>query len=97
MMEAMRISRRSASSPAVLFDLFLWTGEEQGLLGSRAYVKQHFGYRGDGTLPLLAVAAAQSRQNQAALFITKLPEYDKLSLFQHRQRTGMVRGLHAGQ
>jgi hypothetical protein len=27
----------------------LWSGEEQGLLGSRAYVRQHFGARGEPT------------------------------------------------
>ncbi len=46
MMEAMRILKtvydRLGRSPRRTIRLALWTGEEQGLLGSRAYVKQHF-------------------------------------------------------
>src|SRR5436309_5784034 len=34
----------------------LWSGEEQGLLGSRAYVTKHFGAFGDGSPAALAAA-----------------------------------------
>jgi hypothetical protein len=43
MMEAMRILKTSGVPLRRTVRLALWTGEEQGLLGSRAYVKQHFG------------------------------------------------------
>ncbi len=43
MMEAMRILRQSGVRLRRTVRLGLWTGEEQGLLGSRAYVKSHFG------------------------------------------------------
>jgi len=43
MMEAVRILRATGLPLRRTVRLALWTGEEQGLLGSRAYVKQHFG------------------------------------------------------
>lgn len=42
-MEAMRILRAVGLHPRRTVRVALWTGEEQGLLGSRAYVAQHFG------------------------------------------------------
>jgi hypothetical protein len=40
-MEAMRILRAVAARPRRTIRVALWGGEEQGLLGSRAYVQQH--------------------------------------------------------
>ena len=45
MMEAMRILKASAVRMRRTVRLALWTGEEQGLLGSTAYVKQQFADR----------------------------------------------------
>ena len=45
MMEAMRILKLSGLKMRRTVRLALWTGEEEGLLGSRAYVKEHFGDR----------------------------------------------------
>jgi carboxypeptidase Q len=42
MMEAMRILKQSGVGLRRTVRLGLWTGEEQGLLGSRAYVRNHF-------------------------------------------------------
>ncbi|MDB5201166.1 MAG: family metallo-hydrolase [Ferruginibacter sp.] len=42
MMEAMRIIKASGLQPRRTIRLALWSGEEQGLLGSRNYVKTHF-------------------------------------------------------
>lgn len=44
-MEAMRILKAVGAQPRRTIRAALWGGEEQGLLGSRAYVKQHFGVR----------------------------------------------------
>src|SRR3989440_2347829 len=43
MLEAMRILKSTGLTTRRIVRLALWTGEEQGLLGSRAYVKQQFG------------------------------------------------------
>ena len=43
MLEALRMLKATGSSHAARFASALWTGEEEGLLGSRAYVKEHFG------------------------------------------------------
>ena len=42
-MEAVRILKAVGVKPRRTIRIGLWTGEEQGLLGSRAYVTQHFG------------------------------------------------------
>jgi carboxypeptidase Q len=43
MMEAARILKAIGVKPRRTIRVALWGGEEQGLLGSQAYVKQHFG------------------------------------------------------
>ena len=42
MMEVMRIIKTTGLQPKRTIRIALWSGEEQGLLGSRAYVKNHF-------------------------------------------------------
>lgn len=51
MMEAVRILKALNLQPRRTVRIALWSGEEQGLLGSRAYVREHFG-------PVAAPAAA---------------------------------------
>ena len=43
MMEAARILKKLGVKPRRTIRVVLWSGEEQGLLGSQAYVKEHFG------------------------------------------------------
>ena len=43
MMEAARIIQALGLKPRRTIRVALWSGEEEGLLGSQAYVKQHFG------------------------------------------------------
>lgn len=43
MMEAARILKAIGAKPRRTIRVALWSGEEQGLLGSQAYVKKHFG------------------------------------------------------
>ena len=44
-MEAARILQAVGARPRRTIRVALWTGEEQGLLGSRAYVREHFAAR----------------------------------------------------
>jgi len=50
MMEAMRILQVVGARPRRTIQLALWGAEEQGLLGSREYVRRHFGDRTTMTL-----------------------------------------------
>jgi hypothetical protein len=43
MIEAMRILKASGVKPRRTIRVALWGGEEEGLMGSRAYVKDHYG------------------------------------------------------
>jgi carboxypeptidase Q len=43
MMEALRILKAAGASPRRTIRIGLWGGEEQGLMGSRAYVREHYG------------------------------------------------------
>lgn len=43
MMEAVRVIQMLGLKPRRTIRIALWSGEEQGLLGSQAYVKEHFG------------------------------------------------------
>ena len=43
MMEAVRLIQSLGLKPRRTIRIALWSGEEQGLLGSQAYVKEHFG------------------------------------------------------
>jgi carboxypeptidase Q len=98
MMEAMRILQTLGLKPRRTIRIALWTGEEEGLLGSRQYVAQHFGYMGD-TPPPVFRAGGGGGGNRAPAgpppALTKLPEYDKLSAyFNIDNGTGKIRGIH---
>ena len=43
MLEAMRILKAIGAEPRRTIRITLWSGEEQGLWGSRAYVRENFG------------------------------------------------------
>jgi hypothetical protein len=81
-MEAVRILQAAGLKPRRTIRIALWSGEEQGLLGSRAYVKQHFGeMQGAG------------QGNPGTL--VKGPEYDKLSAYFNLDNgTGKIRGVY---
>ncbi|MDQ3712227.1 MAG: M20/M25/M40 family metallo-hydrolase [Acidobacteriota bacterium] len=85
-MEAVRILQTLGLKPRRTIRVGLWSGEEQGLLGSRAYVKQHFGEMRDS-------AAADGQQAKRELI--KKPEYEKLSAYYNLDNgTGKIRGVY---
>ncbi|MDT7809201.1 MAG: carboxypeptidase [Acidobacteriota bacterium] len=61
MMEAVRILKAVGVQPRRTIRVALWSGEEEGLLGSRFYVKEHF-----GPLPAPAPSAAGATAPDAA-------------------------------
>jgi carboxypeptidase Q len=81
MLEAIRILKSTGLKMRRTVRIGLWTGEEQGLLGSAAYVKQHFGdaYAEDPATKLVKI----------------LPEHAKLDAYYNIDNgTGKIRGVY---
>ncbi len=91
-MEAVRIIQALGLKPRRTIRIALWTGEEQGLLGSEAYVAKHFGQpagesKDESFLRLIGGGSAKK--------ITRGPEYDKLSAYYNLDNgTGKIRGVY---
>ncbi len=66
-MEAIRIIRALDLHPRRTIRVALWTGEEEGLLGSAAYVKEHF-----GTLPEDPAGSGPASRSVASADLTDL-------------------------
>jgi len=82
-MEAARILIASGLKPRRTIRVALWSGEEQGLNGSREYVRQQFGYYNP------PAAAGQPRE------LVKTANYDKLSAYYNLDNgTGKIRGVY---
>ena len=98
MMEVIRILKAIDAKPKRTVRIGLWGGEEQGLLGSRAYVSEHFASRpepkeaGPDELPSFM-------RNEPPAPLTLKPEHAKLAAyFNLRQRDGQdPRDLPAGE
>ena len=92
-MEAVRILEALDARPRRTIRIALWSGEEQGLLGSEAYVMQHFATRPVPTDP-------KERENfslrRSPGPLTIKPEHAKLSAyFNVDNGTGKIRGIYA--
>ena len=98
MMEAMRIIKTLGLQPRRTIRIGLWTGEEEGLLGSREYVKDHFGWMGvNGARPPMFTVPISGPVGTGVQTptLTKGKEYDKLSsYFNIDNGTGRVRGIY---
>ncbi len=95
-MEAMRILQALGLKPRRTIRIALWSGEEQGLLGSRAYVAEHFGRMETPTAPAGAGNGngAATRTPAAPVLVTK-PDYEKLSAYFNLDNgTGKIRGVY---
>jgi hypothetical protein len=69
-LEAVRILQTLGIKPRRTIRLALWTGEEQGIFGSKAYVTDHFG---KATTPPLPAGAKNSRGNRSSPTEGKAP------------------------
>jgi hypothetical protein len=95
-MEAVRILQTLGLKPRRTIRIALWTGEEEGLLGSRAYVKQHFGSLEGGAGQFGGGGGGGGgAANATPAKLTTLPEYEKFSgYFNLDNGTGKIRGIY---
>jgi len=90
-MEAVRILQALNLKPRRTIRVGLWSGEEQGLRGSRAYVAEHFGRF---ETPATATPSPAPSPAPAPKLLTK-SEYEKFSgYFNLDNGTGKIRGVY---
>ncbi|HEV7502208.1 MAG TPA: M20/M25/M40 family metallo-hydrolase [Vicinamibacteria bacterium] len=93
-LEAMRILQALEVKPRRTIRIALWSGEEEGLLGSRAYVAEHFGSRADAGNPQDRDLPSFMRTERGPV-VTK-PEYARLSAYFNLDNgSGKIRGIYA--
>jgi hypothetical protein len=93
-MEAVRIIRDSGLQPRRTIRAALWSGEEQGFMGSRDYVKRHLATRPDHTDPEQLALPTWARETTWP--IQPLPGHPKISAyFNIDNGGGRVRGIYA--
>jgi carboxypeptidase Q len=93
MMEAMRILKALDIKPRRTIRIGLWSGEEQGLLGSQGYVEKHFGSRPHMDDPLTKDMPTLLRRDAGE--VTVKPEQAKISgYFNIDNGTGKIRGIY---
>jgi hypothetical protein len=108
-MEAVRIIQTLGLKPRRTIRIALWSGEEQGLLGSRAYVAEHFGsMQNPATSATPATGGATNNTMgggnggngngngvPARPTLVAKPEYEKFSgYFNLDNGTGKIRGVY---
>jgi hypothetical protein len=104
MLEAMRILKQSGVTLRRTVRIGLWTGEEQGLIGSREYVKAHFGACNDVPAAARGAAPAQPAQRGGGgrggcqSGYTLKPEQPKFAAyFNIDNGTGAIHGVYLQQ
>jgi carboxypeptidase Q len=94
MMEAVRILKAIGVAPKRTIRIALWSGEEQGLLGSRAYVADHVAKRAEPKDPEQARLPYNQRTEKTPLILGN--EHAKISAyFNIDNGTGKLRGIYA--
>lgn len=68
MMEAMRLIKSLGRDPRRTIRVALWGGEEQGLLGSRSYVKRKLGERLDQSYPYDSIRLTEAGEKFSVYF-----------------------------
>ena len=93
MMEAVRILKALDIKPRRTIRIGLWSGEEEGLLGSQGYVEQHFGSRPPVDDPNMKGMPTLLRRDAGP--VTVKPEQAKISAyFNVDNGTGKIRGVY---
>jgi len=93
-MEAIRILKAVGVKPRRTIRIGLWGGEEEGLIGSAAYVEQHFASR-PGPADPKERAMSRYLWTSAGWPITQKPEYKLLSAyFNIDNGAGRLRGIY---
>ena len=93
MMEAVRILKAIDVHPRRTIRIGLWSGEEEGLLGSQGYVEQHFGSRPRMDDPNMKDTPTLLRREAGP--VTVKPEQAKVSgYFNVDNGTGKIRGVY---
>jgi hypothetical protein len=108
-MEAVRIIAALKLKPRRTIRIGLWSGEEQGLYGSKAYVTEHFGYftnlptavanegssKEAGSSEVGSSSSSTSTNSETVRKLIRGPEYDKLSIYFNLDNgAGKVRGVY---
>ena len=92
-MEVMRILKALNVKPRRTIRIGLWSGEEQGLFGSHAYVDQHFASRPKLTKEEEDVPWYRRKEKWP---LTLKPEHAKLAAYFNLDNgTGKIRGIYA--
>lgn len=93
-MEALRIIQTLGLKPRRTIRIALWTGEEQGLLGSAAYVAQHFGKLEPGNPGVVSPGTPNSQPAAPPKLVT-MADYEKFdAYFNLDNGTGKIRGVY---
>jgi hypothetical protein len=93
MMEAVRILKALEIKPRRTIRIGLWSGEEEGLLGSQGYVEQHFGSRPPLDDPNMKGMPTLLRRDAGP--VTVRPEQARISAyFNVDNGTGKIRGVY---
>jgi hypothetical protein len=93
MMEAMRILKAIDVKPRRTIRIGLWSGEEEGLLGSQGYVEHHFGARPHMDEPGMKDMPTLLRREAGD--VTVKPEQAKVSAyFNVDNGSGKIRGIY---
>jgi|HubBroStandDraft_6_1064221.scaffolds.fasta_scaffold27005_2 carboxypeptidase Q len=93
MMEAVRILKVLDIKPRRTIRIGLWSGEEEGLLGSQGYVEQHFGSRPPMDDPNMKGIPTLLRREAGP--VTVKPEQAKISAyFNVDNGSGKIRGVY---
>ena len=98
-MEAVRILKALDLKPRRTIRIALWSGEEQGIYGSRAYVAQHFGKTANPMAAMFGTPDTSAARGQASndkpTASEPKPEFTNFSAYFNLDNgTGKIRGVY---